>query len=107
MNAITTAQLAHLQTQGARLTLLDVRRDSARANDARQIAQARWYNPAEWLDWKDTVPNDLPVVLYCAHGREISQGLTTALQVLGLKARYLEGGMAAWRSEGRPTEPVV
>jgi thiosulfate sulfurtransferase len=45
--------------------------------------------------------------LYCVHGREISQGLTTALQVMGLNARFLEGGLAAWQAAGLPTEIVT
>ena len=47
------------------------------------------------------------MVLYCAHGREISQGLTTALRVMGLNARYLDGGIAAWQAAGLLTEPTA
>ncbi len=103
---ISPAELEQSQAQGSALTVLDVRRDRARAHDGTQIAGAQWHNPALWLEWKDTVPKDLPVVVYCAHGREISQGLATVLQVMGLNARYLEGGIAAWQSEGRATEPT-
>jgi rhodanese-related sulfurtransferase len=46
------------------------------------------------------------VVLYCAHGQEISQGLTTVLRVLGVNASYLTGGFAAWQDAGRPVQPV-
>lgn len=107
MNAITATELAQLQTQGQAFTLLDVRRDSARLQDGTQIAHAQWHNPAQWLDWKDKVPKDLPVVVYCAHGHEIGQGLTTVLRVMGLNARYLDGGIAAWQAAGLATEPAV
>ncbi len=107
MNSITSHELAQLQTEGQALTLLDVRRDKARQSDGTQIAHAQWQDPALWLEWKDQIPKDLPVVLYCAHGREISQGLTTALQVMGLNARFLEGGLAAWQAAGLPTEIVT
>lgn len=107
MNSITSRELAQLQAQGQAFTLLDVRRDKARLSDGTQIAHAQWQDPALWLDWKDHVSKDLPVVVYCAHGREISQGLTTALQVMGLNARFLEGGIAAWQAAGMSTEPLV
>ena len=107
MDAITATELAQLQAQGQALTLLDVRRDSARLLDGTQIARSAWHNPAQWLDWKDQVPKDVPVVLYCAHGQEISQGLTTVLRVMGLDARYLAGGIAAWQAAGLATEPAV
>jgi thiosulfate sulfurtransferase len=35
-----------------------------------------WRNPAHWLDWKDEFLQTPRVVVYCAHGHEISQGLT-------------------------------
>ena len=107
MDAITATELAQLQAQGQALTLLDVRRDSARLRDGTQIARSAWHNPAQWLDWKDQVPKDVPVVLYCAHGQEISQGLTTVLRVMGLDARYLDGGIAAWQAAGLATEPAA
>jgi thiosulfate sulfurtransferase len=46
-------------------------------------------------------------VLYCAHGQEISQALTKALQVLGARATFLEGGFAAWVASGGDTEPLA
>ncbi|OYQ39683.1 sulfurtransferase [Rhodoferax sp. TH121] len=107
MDAITATELAQLQAQGQALTLLDVRRDSARLRDGTQIARSAWHNPAQWLDWKDQVPKDVPVVLYCAHGQEISQGLTTVLHVMGLNARYLDGGIAAWQAAKLATEPAA
>ena len=35
--------------------VIDVRRDVARTNNPQTIAQAPWYNPALWLDWKDQI----------------------------------------------------
>ena len=104
MSAITITELATLQAQRKSFTLLDVRREGARQQDGTQITGALWHNPAQWLDWKDNIPKDLPVVLYCAKGHEISQGLTTVLRVMGLNARYLEGGIAEWQSAGQVTE---
>jgi thiosulfate sulfurtransferase len=106
-SAVTALELAQLQSSGAAFTLLDVRRDIARANNGTEIAGGQWCNPALWLEWKDQVPADKPVVLYCAHGHEIGQGLTTVLRVMGLDARYLDGGMTAWQGAGLPTAAVL
>ncbi|MNG25365.1 Thiosulfate sulfurtransferase GlpE [compost metagenome] len=55
------------------------------------------------FSWKDSVPRDRPVVLYCAHGHELSQGIAATLAAMGLDARYLIDGFAGWRDAGRPT----
>jgi thiosulfate sulfurtransferase len=45
-------------------------------------------------------------VLYCAHGKEISQALTTALQVMGARVAYLDGGFEAWAASGGPQDSL-
>lgn len=105
--AITPTELAQWQAQGQPLTLLDVRRNAARQQDGSQIEAGQWHDPAKWLDWKDQIPANTPVVVYCAHGHEISRGLTTVLRVMGLNARYLDGGIAAWQAAGLPTQPLL
>jgi thiosulfate sulfurtransferase len=107
MNAISTKAL-HLALSGTEAPLvLDVRRDAARNPSGQQIPDALWRDPALWLDWKDEIAARGPVVLYCAHGKEISQALTTALQVMGAQATFLEGGFAAWVASGGDTEPLT
>lgn len=86
--------------------LLDVRRDTARHTTPVQIGNAQWHNPALWLDWKDQIGTQQPVVLYCAHGHEIGQGLCATLRALGVDAQYLEGGLSAWLAAGLPTQAL-
>ena len=104
MNAITCSELALWQRSGFVFTLIDVRRAGKREADRDEIAGGRWLDPALWLDWKDGVAQapdpKRPVLLYCAYGHEISQGLVAALRALGADARHLEGGIAAWREAG-------
>jgi thiosulfate sulfurtransferase len=107
MDTISITELAQWQAQGHAFTLLDVRRDSARNSDGTTIANAQWCNPAHWLDWKDQIRKGQPVVVVCAHGHEISQGLTTVLRVMGLNARYLEGGISGWKAAGLPTVGIA
>lgn len=101
MPSISVSDLAQQLKQGKPMRLLDVRRAQAVAASGVQIAGAHWKNPALWLDWKDDIPHDLPVVLYCAHGHEISQGLSAALQAMGANACHLEGGIEAWQAQGQ------
>jgi len=107
MSHITADELAHWQAQGFDFELLDVRRAGVRVEHGRQIAGAHWHDPAAWLDWKDGIGTGRPVVLYCAKGHEIGQGLTTVLRVLGVDARYLAGGMQGWLEQRRPTTPLA
>ena len=106
MNAITPAELALWQRGGLAHTLIDVRRAARRAADGDEIPDGRWLDPAQWLDWKDGVPTDRPAVIYCAYGHEISQGLNAALRALGVDARHLEGGIAAWRESGQRVQAL-
>ena len=41
---------------------------------------------------------DRPVVCYCVHGHEVSQGAAAAIRDLGIDARYLKGGIEDWKT---------
>lgn len=107
MPSISVYELAHQLAQRVPLRLLDVRRVQALAASGVQIAGAQWRDPTLWLDWKDGVARDLPIVVYCAHGHEISQGLSATLQAMGADARHLEGGIAAWQAQGQAVVPLA
>ncbi|MFP8780770.1 rhodanese-like domain-containing protein [Hydrogenophaga sp. RWCD_12] len=106
MHAISPEALTKALSDAQPPLVLDVRRAAARTKSGRQITGAVWRDPALWLDWKDEIAQRAPVVLYCAHGQEISQALTTALQVLGARAVFLDGGFAAWEAGGGTCEPL-
>ncbi len=107
MSQLSTAELALWQRGGFPHTLIDVRRAEKRRSEGDQIAGSQWFDPAHWLDWKDRFEAaPAPVVVYCAHGHEISQGLTAALRALGADARHLNGGIDAWRRSGRPLQAI-
>lgn len=110
MNTISVAELALWRRAGFAFKLLDVRRAQARAVDGSDIEGGTWLDPARWLDWKDGIaeqaPAGGPVVVYCAHGHEISQGLTAALRAMGVDARHLDGGISAWKQAAQPTVPA-
>jgi len=107
MSRLTVSELALWQRGGLAHALIDVRRAAKRRAEGDQIAGGQWLDPAQWLDWKDRFEHaPAPVVVYCAHGHEISQGLTAALRALGADARHLDGGIDAWRRAGLPVQPL-
>ncbi len=103
---ISVGELADRFKAGSVFTLLDVRKAVALKNAGHGLPGAQWYDPAAWLDWKDGVSGEAPVVVYCAHGQEISQALATALRVMGRDVVFLDGGYAAWVQAGQPVVPV-
>ncbi len=57
------------------------------------IAGALRRDPETVALWARTLPSASVAVVYCAHGREVSQGVAKALNRLGIASRYLEGGI--------------
>src|SRR5713226_8340303 len=83
--------------------LIDVRRDEAFAADDRLIIGAFHRSPADVESWLKRLPAGREVGAYCNHGRDVSQGVATALRSAGLKAAYLEGGISGWNDGQLPT----
>jgi rhodanese-related sulfurtransferase len=102
MERISINELAEWQAAGRCFALLDVRRAAVRQADGAQIVQAQWCDPEQLFTWKDRVPRDRPVVFYCAHGHEISQGCAATLRAMGLDARYLIDGFSGWCQAAQP-----
>jgi len=83
--------------------VVDVRRRANFESDPAMIAGATWRDPFQVDDWEKFLPRHRPVVLYCVHGHEISRNAADALRARDIDARFLEGGMEAWRALGAPT----
>ncbi|MEX1165694.1 MAG: rhodanese-like domain-containing protein [Hydrogenophaga sp.] len=107
MNALSPGELAARLSTPNDSTLLDVRKAAALHSAGRTLPGALWRDPALWLEWKDSVASDKPVVVYCAHGQEISQALAMALQVMGRDVAYLRGGYGAWVEAGLATQAIA
>jgi len=106
MTAISVKDLARSQAQNFDLLLLDVRRSQVAAASGAQIPGAQWRDPALWLDWKDHMPKTRRVVVYCAHGHEINQGITAALRAMDIDVFFLNGGFSEWIGSGLETVPM-
>lgn len=99
--SITVKELADLSD----VTILDVRKKPAYDDDTVVIAGATWRDPATIGEWGGDPARDRPVVCYCVHGHEVSQGASEELRRLGFDARYLEGGIADWKATGGRLAP--
>jgi rhodanese-related sulfurtransferase len=93
---------ARMGTAAAPL-LLDVRREEAFSTDGGLIIGALRRPPDAVERWSRDLVAGRPVVAYCAHGHEVSQGVAASLSRAGMDASYLEGGIAGWREQGLPT----
>jgi Fe-Mn family superoxide dismutase len=86
-------------------TLLDVRRAGAYEQADAVIPGARWRDPAQVGRWSLALPLGAAVTVYCVHGHEVGRATALRLRAAGVDARFLRGGIEAWRAAGRPVEP--
>ena len=84
--------------------VIDVRRNPAFLGSDEMISGALRRNPEQVSAWAKTLPKASSVAVYCVHGHEVSQGTATALRSAGFEARYLEGGLEAWKEAGGPLD---
>jgi len=103
--AVTPTELSALLAAFPPPTLVDVRRQAAFDDDRRCIAGALRRLPERIDEWAGTLEPWLPVVVYCAHGHEVSGDAAAALRARGFAARQLSGGIERWHAEGYATLP--
>jgi len=87
------------------LTVIDVRRKDDYAADNTAIPGSTWFDPANIDNWCSTLPENKEVVLYCVRGGAVSNSVVDTLQAKGLKARFIEGGITAWKEAGGKVIP--
>lgn len=80
--------------------VLDVRREANFLEAPQVIPGSQRFQPESVNEWAGGLPKGSSLVVYCVHGRQVSQGVAAALEGLGLDASYLEGGIEAWKKEG-------
>ena len=80
--------------------IVDVRRRAAFDADPFVIPGAIKREPEAVSDWIAELEPWRSVIVYCVHGHNVSQDAAVALRQAGLPAYHLEGGLAAWRSQG-------
>ena len=101
--AISAASLRQSLASARPPLVIDVRKGPTFLGAPDLIRGALRRDPLRVADWGKTLPGDSDVVVYCVHGHEVSQGAAQALRAAlpqALGARYLEGGIEAWRQSG-------
>ncbi len=98
--AISAGELARLVGTATAPLVIDVRRRPVFEADGQRIAGAIWRDHRAAASWGAALRSDRPVVVYCIHGHNVSQGAVAALRALGHDARHLEGGIEAFRAAG-------
>jgi len=93
--AISVASLRHSLASGQPPLVIDVRKGPTFLGAPDLIRGALRRDPLRVAEWGKTLPGKADIVVYCVHGHEVSQ---EAAKSLG--ARYLEGGLEAWRAAG-------
>jgi rhodanese-related sulfurtransferase len=82
------------------LVLLDVRRKADYEAEPDLIPGAAWRDPEQVQNWSRELPKDKPVVVYCVKGGSVSQSITATLTGKQVTARFVEGGLKAWKEAG-------
>ena len=93
--AISVASLRQSLASGRPPLVIDVRKGPTFLGAPNLIRGALRRDPLRVADWRKSLPEKANVVVYCVHGHEVSQNAAKALG-----ARFLEGGLEAWRAEG-------
>ena len=93
--SISAAELRKSLLGSAPPLVIDVRRNERFHESSYLVKGALRRDPATVADWSKALPRAASVVVYCVHGHEVSQNTAKALG-----AKYLEGGIEAWREMG-------
>jgi rhodanese-related sulfurtransferase len=101
-SASTASALAKVTGTARAPLLIDVRREEVFNSADDMIAGAIRRSPDAIDQWHGDLPERRPIVVYCAHGQQVSQGIALALGNKGIGASYLEGGISAWVDQKLP-----
>jgi rhodanese-related sulfurtransferase len=82
------------------LILLDVRRQVDLEADGTAIPGAIRGDPELLDSWASSPPANKQIVVYCTRGGSVSRSVTPTLLARGLTAKYVAGGIAAWKDCG-------
>jgi thiosulfate sulfurtransferase len=104
--AISTDDLSKSLKSVRPMQIVDVRSKLVFDAATHLLPGTVWRNPEEVLTWQATLDRNFPVVVYCVHRHQISQGCADALTTAEFDARYLEGGIEQWTTDGKSIRPM-
>jgi Fe-Mn family superoxide dismutase len=102
---ISHADLRKVLVQPDSAVVLDLRRAADYDKDTLTMPSARRFDPDKIAEWSGALPKDKEILLFCAHGRSISNASVDYLTRNGYKARLIAGGFDAWKDAGGATVP--
>jgi len=101
---VSPATLEDMHRNGARI--VDVRLREDFSADPVLLPDASYRDPDDITRWAGEMsPLDGPVIVYCVRGKWVSQKAANYLNDRGFEVYSLDGGIEAWKQEGRPTVP--
>ena len=95
-----TIKAQDLKSTIGSVTLIDVRRKADLDSDPSKLPGATWHDPEQIETWAAQLPKEKEVVLYCVRGGSVSNGALDHLRGKGISARFIEGGIVAWKEAG-------
>lgn len=80
--------------------IIDVRLPKDYEASEYTLPNSEWKDPSQIEEWVGEVPKDQKVIIYCVHGRSISESVTERLQKEGIDVNFLESGIEGFREIG-------
>jgi rhodanese-related sulfurtransferase len=102
---ISHADLKKILAQPDGAVILDLRRNADYDKDTLTMPASRRFDPDKIADWSGALPKDKEILVFCAHGRSISDASVNYLTKNGYKARLVAGGFDTWKAAGGATVP--
>ncbi len=102
---ISHADLKKVLAQPEDAVILDLRRNADYDKDALTLPASRRFDPDKIAEWSGALPKDKEILLFCAHGRSISNASVDYLTKNGYRARLIAGGFDSWKDAGGATVP--
>ncbi len=105
MDEISLENFRQLLRRPTRPIIIDARPEGAYAASSGVIPGAIRRVRAKASIWATDLELARPIIVYCVHGHEVSQGIARLLNDRGLPAGYLRGGFEAWAASGGELAP--
>ena len=101
MDSISPENLAQWLKSPLRPLVIDARPDGAYSQAEGALPHAIRRDPDSAASWALELELARPIVVYCQHGQEASQGVAKVLRERGFPVRYLMGGFRSLDRERR------
>ncbi len=99
-SSLTPEDLLSVVGSAACPKIVDVRRLEAFGAAPDVLPGAVWRDHRDAASWGREIADSDDIVVYCVHGHQVSQSAAALLRGQGVGARYLAGGIEAYREAG-------